>query len=259
MFTRIKFHLLEGLNKIGVNIVKINSGLGYKIILIRDFNNNLKKHLKNILELKNIDCILDVGANTGQYGKYIRGLGFSGHIFSFEPCNVSYKKLIEASAKDEKWHVFQCGLGDSTSTMAMNVFPENSVFSSLLKVKKGGLLETKYNLNDFEVYSEDVDVFRMDEIMPSKIEEFGFKRIFLKMDTQGYDSYVFKGAKGILKNIVSIQSEISLIEVYDDMMNYHDSLKLYEENSFLVSGLYPVSRDEKSLAIIEYDCIMVRY
>ena len=78
------------------------------------------------------------------------------------------------------------------------------------------------------------------------------------MDTQGFDLEVFSGASKHLKHIKCLLSEVSFIPIYDGMPTYAKSLKLYRSNGFQVSGLYPVTRDKQSRAIIEMDCVMVR-
>jgi len=44
--------------------------------------------LSQVLRRLDINCVLDVGANQGQYGLMLRGLGYSGYIVSFEPVNA---------------------------------------------------------------------------------------------------------------------------------------------------------------------------
>ena len=79
----------------------------------------------------------------------------------------------------------------------------------------------------------------------------------LKMDTQGYDVNVFNGALGILSNISVLQSEISIIKLYENSPSGMDVLKWFGEFGYCLGGVYPVSREE-SLAVIEFDCLLVK-
>ena len=82
------------------------------------------------------------------------------------------------------------------------------------------------------------------------------RRILLKMDTQGYDLNVFKGASKYYANIACLLTEISLQQIYQKMSDYHETLSFYESKGFAVSGLYPVSR-QKDSSVIEMDCFMI--
>jgi hypothetical protein len=82
------------------------------------------------------------------------------------------------------------------------------------------------------------------------------KHIFLKMDTQGYDLHVFKGASKYYSKISCLLTEISFQPIYQKMSDHHEAIAFYEKKGFSVSGLYPVSR-QKDSSIIEMDCFMI--
>src|SRR3989442_7013142 len=46
-----------------------------------------------------VQFLLDVGANTGQFGSLVRKCGFLGPIVSFEPLAAAHRKLL---ARDRK-------------------------------------------------------------------------------------------------------------------------------------------------------------
>ena len=83
-------------------------------------------------------------------------------------------------------------------------------------------------------------------------------RALLKLDTQGYDLEVLAGACDILDDIHAIQAELSLKSIYTSAPRYLDALAEFERHGFEVTGMYPVSRDKPSLAVVEYDCITTR-
>lgn len=82
-------------------------------------------------------------------------------------------------------------------------------------------------------------------------------RVFLKMDTQGYDTAVFEGLGTALAHVVLLQSEVSLIPIYAGMPHWTESIATYEKNGFGVVGMFPVSRD--SSRVVEYDCLLVKW
>ena len=45
-----------------------------------------------------VDCVLDVGANVGQFGDMLRTIGYMGTIVSFEPVDATFRTLAEHAA-----------------------------------------------------------------------------------------------------------------------------------------------------------------
>ena len=64
----------------------------FKIEVIKYPTPELDRRIK-LLKHYNIDVVLDVGANIGQYASELRNIGYSGRIISFEPTTAAFKKL----------------------------------------------------------------------------------------------------------------------------------------------------------------------
>ena len=56
------------------------------------------RHLKQFLDLKSVNCVLDVGAFGGGFASVLRSSGFEGTIISFEPVPSSYVLLQQHMA-----------------------------------------------------------------------------------------------------------------------------------------------------------------
>ena len=226
---------------------------GFDIVRLRNSNDNFSKHILNVFADKKIDCIIDVGANAGQYGMFLRGIGYKGHIVSFEPINSVFNLLKTKCDRDDKWSCYNLALGDKNEEKIINVY-KSTVFSSFLKANA-------YSKNIWrsleDVKPESVKVVKLEDVYEDMIGSLGCTNCMLKLDTQGYDKHVFDGARGCLKHIAVLQSELSLIPVYDGMPQVYDLLREFHKNNFYISGMYPINRDE-SLAVIEYDCVLVR-
>ena len=65
-----------------------------------------------IIKYLDIDLILDVGANKGQFAKCLRVGGYSGRIKSYEPLESAYNKLKKSAKKEKNWDAFNFGLGN---------------------------------------------------------------------------------------------------------------------------------------------------
>jgi FkbM family methyltransferase len=212
----------------------------------------LREHLAGLLELYRVDCVLDVGANKGQYARLLRRAGYRGQIVSFEPVPDVFAALAEAAADDDLWTVHQMALGSTDGTTTMNVVP--GTMSSVL-------VPSEYGTGRYgqlrEVSEVDVPVRRLDGLLAT-LPELQGRRVFLKMDTQGYDLETFAGLGDRVEQVVGLQSEVALLTIYDGMPRLPEALAAYEAAGFGVTGFYPVSREKRTWRVLEFDCVMVR-
>jgi FkbM family methyltransferase len=230
---------------------------GLDVVLAKN-SGTLSLNVLNILKAKRIGCVFDVGANTGQYGRFLRQLGYSGHILSFEPVPNTFGMLEAAAAGDPKWRCFPLALGERAERRTINVYRSGN-FTSFLAASDYARGVWPEDVE--KSHEETVDVARLDAVYRGLVEGdlpgLDGEACMLKMDTQGFDESVFAGASGILDRVAAIQSEISVIGIYDNMPDGLDTLRLFRDHGFYISGMFPVTRDE-SLAAIELDCLLVR-
>ena len=72
-----------------------------------------RSYLEVLLRELAIDTVLDVGANTGQFGHELRKhIGYRDRIVSFEPTSSAYGELTANAAGDDRWIVAErCAIG----------------------------------------------------------------------------------------------------------------------------------------------------
>jgi len=211
-----------------------------------------RTQLMLLMEKFDVTTVLDVGANVGQFARYLRSF-YSGEIFSFEPVSSVFDKLHVRASDDSHWHVHKLALGRQDSTHTIYVSDE-TVFSSLLKTND--YCAQRFGAGSLATKEEIVSVRRLDKLLDELIPDIENQRIFLKLDTQGYDMEVFKGLGDKLKYVVILQSEVSLVSLYERMPHWTESIAMYESAGFGVVGMFPVNRDSER--IIEYDCLLAR-
>jgi len=221
-------------------------------IILRDMA--FANHLRALFGHLDVDCVLDVGANEGQYGLFLREhVGFAGQILSFEPASESYARLLSTVGRDANWKAFRLALGREDTVRAMNIM-RVSQLNSFLEPSA----DLSGHLREVSAVerSEPVDVRRVSELLPQLKAEFNFKRPYLKLDTQGFDLEVIAGAGSKLTEFVAMQSEMSVQPVYRDMPSYRDALRILEGLGYDISGLFWVSVVDHRM--FEFDCVMVR-
>lgn len=208
-----------------------------------------KQFLKHMLRRQEIDCVLDVGANVGQYGSELRQIGYTGTIISFEPDPDAFERLQIRASKDARWLTRNIGLGASEGTLTLN----RMAISQFNSFHSPSIEDTKV----FQEYNRIIDrvpvpVNRLDHIWPELQKVARFSRVFLKMDTQGYDLEVFKGASAAWGQIRGLQSEAAVDRLYDGSPGFATSLDVYRTAGFALAGVFAVNPDQD--IVLEMDC-----
>lgn len=231
---------------------------GYSIIgnwQLKDLE--LSIHTRDLFSLLNIECVLDVGANKGQYRDFLRNeIGFEGQIFSFEPVSHLAKNLEERAKGDLKWQIFKIALGSKNGNFSININKGDTLHSFLDSAKSQP--DSRWFENNKVLGKEDVLVKTLDDF----IKEISFKiplnKTFIKLDTQGFDLDVLEGGKNSLIEIAALQTEISILPIYENMPDYRQTIDILNANNFQITGLIPVTWD-KWLRLIEMDCLAINY
>jgi len=212
------------------------------------------EHVIALIKGLGVTCVVDVGANAGQYGLRLREAGYTGWIISFEPAPGPRLALEACANGDSKWIVNNCALGSRDATIDLHV-TGNSVFSSILA--PNNFSEQRFHGECDVVQTVTVPLRRLDSILGELTARIERPRIYLKIDTQGYDLEVFNGLGSWAANVVGMQSEVSMIPIYDGMPVMAESIAAYEAAGFTVAGMYPVNTDDAG-GVIEFDCLLVR-
>jgi FkbM family methyltransferase len=208
--------------------------------------------IRSVLEEYQVDLVLDVGANIGQFALGMRRL-YKGLIISFEPVSRTFAILRNTAPDDKNWYKFNYALGSESGEQYINVY-EMSQLSSLLETTEDTV--KRFGDRAAAPLKELVQIRRLDDIANELPFDVHARKIFLKMDTQGYDLEVFKGTRSIRGNIVAIQAEVYQSPFYDKAPPWTESIKVYNEAGFKFAGLYPIVRD--GLVYRSSDCLMLR-
>lgn len=211
-------------------------------------------HLKRLFQLLEVDLVIDVGANAGQYATRLRrDVGYSGAIVSVEPIPEMVDMLNSAKRKDPQWHVEPIAISDRSGLVSFNVMADLQC-SSLAEPDDAEtslfVLQTSVNRKI------DVQAETLDALADKWLADGRFKRPFLKLDTQGRDVAILRGCK-TLKRFVGFQSELAVKRLYKASPSFTEAISDYCSFGYDLSALVP----NNALGfpqLIEIDCIMVR-
>lgn len=210
------------------------------------------EQLRRFLREFRIDCVFDVGANTGQYASRLRHIGFRGLIISFEPISEAAAKIAAAARHDRAWIVKQLALDSRVRTVHFNVM-KDSQFSSLYEPDHSSTLAF-VDGNRVE-QTIPVETQTIANLYPRLQAEFGFERPFLKLDSQGHDVDIVQGADPYIGRFVGLQSELGLTTLYKGSKNFHEALNYYQTLGFKLSALIPNNAGTFP-DLNEVDCLM---
>jgi FkbM family methyltransferase len=210
--------------------------------------------IKDVLSRLSINCVFDVGANRGQFGTLLRRTGYKGLILSFEPVRVNFDALEKVAAESKNRRVFPYALGAAECSKRINVTDE-TVFSSFLTPSEDS--QPRFPGNRV-ARTEEVEVRRMDSVFDDLIEEIPSPRVYVKLDTQGFDTEVLRGAESVLDRVLALQTEISFQPIYNDMCGFASSITEFQARGFEVVDFTPVVRGADQFSATEMDCVMVR-
>jgi FkbM family methyltransferase len=205
-----------------------------------------------LLTTHQVDLVIDVGANSGQYATALRQAGYRGRIVSFEPLREPYACLAAAAAEDETWDCWQLALGRGQGVAHVNV-SEDTRNSSLLPVGERHLRAVP-DSRTLDV--ETVSMGRLDTMWPEIARDA--RRPYLKIDTQGYELEVLHGTERALGAISLVEAELSLIPVYDAGPLFDDVVRFLDKHDFAPIAFEGVLDDPETGEMLQTDCIFSR-
>lgn len=202
----------------------------------------------DFLHAREIDLVFDVGANYGQYGRWLRERGYKGRIVSFEPIAEVFKELEGHAAADPLWDAHRCGLGAEAGEATINV-SRSTDFSSILPTRQAA-----------DTFSSEANVARTETISIRTLDEMAagldLARSFLKIDTQGFEPQVLAGAGAVLPRLRGVQMELPVIHLYEGGWTMSEALETMREHGFVLSLTSVVNYHwQDPCAVVEFDCV----
>jgi FkbM family methyltransferase len=132
--------------------------------------------------VKKFDVAIDAGANIGLQS--VRLAQKFNHVHSFEPTSVNYDCLINNAKNFSNIQVYKTGLGEREESAIIKLPTESK--------NCGAFSIVDFNNNEDSVFTENI------EILP--LDKFQLSPDFIKIDTQGFELFILKGAENTLKN-----------------------------------------------------------
>ena len=210
--------------------------------------------LRRFLAAFAVDCVLDVGANRGQYATMLRkDAGFGGAILSFEPNPDIFAELSRRAAGDERWHVFNLALSDFDGEASFNIMAADQ-FSSLKT--PSGEQDAVFVDRNRVTRTVNMQCRRLETMLPELESAHAFHRPFLKMDTQGHDLSVCGGAGPALDRMIGVQTELGVRPIYEGGAGYRAMIDWLAGRGFAPCAFFANNKGHFPL-LVEMDGVFV--
>ena len=234
-------------------IAKILFKFGYGVKkLKRNFDVILNEVFDLVYEHNEELVIFDVGANDGgsieRFRKFIKN---PIHIYSFEPSKQLFDELHKKYSENNDVTLVNIGVGDVTSEIVFNdhiIAHSSSTFNKMISDTK---FAEKRNLNvdKYKVPIDSLDNY----CRKNRLNKINL----LKIDVEGFEEFVIKGAEKLLsKNLIDvIEIEVLITQVYDKRTSIYDIEKGLIDYGYRLIAL---SNDGRFYNMAAFDVLLNR-
>lgn len=231
------------------------SQMGYAIIPNWRLNRYpASQYLKRLFAWLDIRCVLDVGANEGQYRDFLRDeVDYQGLIVSYEPIPELVDTLRKRAKEDPKWLIEDCALGIKAGTAQFHVMA-GSEFSSLREPSAEA--KARFEKQVATKVEVTVELRTLDDELLRLAEYIGTHSLYLKLDTQGSDLDVLAGAANAINRVDALQTEMAVRPLYLDVPDYKVAIDSLQSLGFEPSAFFPNNIGHFPW-LLEFDCYMV--
>lgn len=231
MFTIFKKKIRFLLNSLGVEVNPIST----------------KQYLW--LENLEIDTILDVGADIGQFAlKINRGLP-NKQIHSFEPVLESSLNLKKNLSKYPNINFYNTALGEVKKDV--NFYINNFTASS-------SVLAMESLHKDIFPYTTNSKKTKVKQDLLDNFLNDSWQNILLKIDVQGYELNVLKGSIKTLHKTKVVIIETGIKNLYDGQSFFEEVYYFMKKSGFYYAGNYDQLKNPKNGEVLQVDAIFVK-
>lgn len=200
-----------------------------------------------------IDMVFDIGANTGQFATALNSFGYQGHIVCFEPLSDAYRDLVKHTSHKPALTIHQrTAIGDFDGEIEINI-AGNSASSSILPMLD---IHAEADKKSAYIDVEKVPIACLDSIAPDYLSPLS--RLFIKIDTQGFEWQVLNGAKETLKKAQGVLCELSFIPLYEGQHLWLEIIQRLELEGFTLWSMQSGFTDHQNGRTLQMDAVFFR-
>ena len=175
-------------------------------------------------KLPNIDTLIDIGVGA-EGTPELYSLFDPSYLILIDPVKEA-SIVAEELSKTKELTFYNCGVGHEAGTLSLNV-EDAFGYSSFLDVTE---INSRGDLKDIR----NVEVKTLDSIILNEKRNLG--KVGIKIDTEGYELNVIKGAKETLKNAEFVLAEVRHNhESFKGVYQLHEFILEMHNNDYILS------------------------
>jgi FkbM family methyltransferase len=210
----------------------------------------ISEHRKWYVE-RNFRTVIDIGGYIGAFAFAIRQMLPETQLYTFEPLPDNFQKIQNNLMGDRHLRAFNTALGAKKGEVDF----WRSDFSPSSSVLAMGELHRKTFPHTAGSTKVTVPIARLDDFLPEMVLE---GPVLLKMDVQGYEETVLRGAQEILKKVDSILTEVSFRPLYEGQATFDRLNAALNEHGFVYAGSFENLLSPVDGSILQSDALFVR-
>jgi FkbM family methyltransferase len=203
------------------------------------------------LDSLKLATVIDVGAYVGAFSFAMRMILPEIQIYCFDPLEENILSIHKNLGKWGRIKTFQSALGDQKGTIQFNVndFRASSSILEMDARHRQAFPETSHTTK------LDVPIARLDDFL----SEMKIKRpLYLKVDVQGFELNVLRGATKILPLVDFLQLEVTFKMLYKKQPLFEDIYDYLHSRGFEFGGLIDSLISPKNGVILQSDALFIR-
>lgn len=209
-------------------------GLRYGVAAAVEHSRFLRQH--------SFRTVIDAGANKGQFSLAVRAHLPETRIVAFEPLPGPGTIFQSLFKNDERITLVSAALGPTPTETNIHI-SKRADSSSLLPI---GPLQSRIFSGTEEVGVQRIKVVKLDDAVQANDMA---SPTLLKIDVQGYELELLKGAEKTLAIVDAIYAELSFLPLYEGQPLADEVIAWLAERNFAFTGIYHIAFREDGSAV----------
>lgn len=198
-----------------------------------------------------IRTVLDVGAHKGEFSKAILTIIPQARIYAFEPLPDCYSYLSRQMSRNGSFQSFPVAIGRESGSVVLwrSSYDKSSSVLPMAELHKASF---PWSAGASPV---EVEMRTLDEYIGRL--ELNAKTL-LKIDVQGYEAQVLRGATELLKQVEYVLVEVSFRPLYEGQASFAEVYSLLQGAGFSYSGSLEQLLSPLDDSILQSDAFFAR-